>query len=295
GVTWTVPTSTVLRWFKKRQGFALGIVTAGVGFGALIFAPLLNYLIQSYGWRQTFLITGILSFGIVAFSSAFFIYSPEKLGLKPYGESLTGQKRVTENWTTRDAVRMLPFWSLIVMASIGAFGFNAISVHLIPYTTDMGILSTAAAAAQGLIGGFSILGRLGIGFIAERWGWKAGLVMAFTATCASTVWLLLLSNLPMLYAFTFVFGVAHGLRMPSQTGIMGTYFGTRSAGELIGILNAIGTGVGAMGPYFAGLVFDRNGSYVPALYVIVLVYVVSVFLALKFRPQLGFVSSGSQG
>ena len=54
GASWSVPTSVVQRWFykEKRAGLALSIVSAGVGVGALIFAPLINYLILNYGWRN---------------------------------------------------------------------------------------------------------------------------------------------------------------------------------------------------------------------------------------------------
>ena len=67
GATWSVPTSTVQRWFfaRQRAGLALGIVVSGVGVGALIFAPLSNFLILNYGWRGAYLVIGILIFFII--------------------------------------------------------------------------------------------------------------------------------------------------------------------------------------------------------------------------------------
>ena len=67
GATWSVPTSTVQRWFYHRQGagLALGLVVAGVGVGGLIFAPLISYLIFSYGWRTTYLIVGIFYLTVI--------------------------------------------------------------------------------------------------------------------------------------------------------------------------------------------------------------------------------------
>ncbi|MCJ7596361.1 MAG: MFS transporter, partial [Desulfobacterales bacterium] len=71
GSTWTVPIATVQRWFygRKRAGLALSIVVAGVGVGALVFAPLINYLILNHGWRQTYLIIGILFLSLIVASS----------------------------------------------------------------------------------------------------------------------------------------------------------------------------------------------------------------------------------
>ncbi|MFW6114822.1 MAG: MFS transporter [Thermodesulfobacteriota bacterium] len=56
GATFSVPTSVVQRWFYRRPhaALALAIVVTGVGIGALVFAPLINYLILSYGWRNTY-------------------------------------------------------------------------------------------------------------------------------------------------------------------------------------------------------------------------------------------------
>jgi MFS family permease len=286
GATWSVPTSTVLCWFRKKQGLALAIVAAGVGFGAMVFALLMNFLIESYGWRQAFFIVALVSLAVVGLCLMFLRETPEKAGLRPYGDTgLPGRLLSSkEGWAMRDAVRTFAFWTVVAAAGVGTFVFNSLSMHLIAYATDVDISPAGAAAAQGLIGGFSILGRLGGGSLVEKCGWKKELVAVFIGTAASVAWLLVLRNLTMLYIFAFVHGVCHGARMVAQTGILGSYFGTRSLGEIIGLQAGIVTMFGALGPLFTGFVFDHSGSYAPALIFSVLFYVVATPLLFRLRP-----------
>ena len=67
GPMWSVSTTTVMRWFSghKRAGVALAITTTGVGAGAIVFAPFINYFIKTSGWRDAFLYVGIIMFAIV--------------------------------------------------------------------------------------------------------------------------------------------------------------------------------------------------------------------------------------
>lgn len=78
GATWSVPTSTVQRWFyqRGRVGLTLGVVVAGVGVGFLIFPPLINYLILNIGWRRAYLVLGTLVLIVIAISSLVIKQSP---------------------------------------------------------------------------------------------------------------------------------------------------------------------------------------------------------------------------
>lgn len=284
GATWSVPTATVQRWFNKRQGFVLAAVTTGVGAGALIFAPLINHFILSYGWRQAYLITGIIFFVLIAFTSVLIEHSPERVGLEPYGGPRKLQEFKTEGWKTGEAVRTFPFWNICIMLSLSSICFNVLSVHLIPYATDMGISKTAAAAAMGLVGGFTIPGRLITGFLAERLGWQRGLWIAYFAAAVSVVWLLLLKNQGMLYIFVVIYGFSHGGRVPAQVGVVGSYFGTRSLAELIGITAGVSMIIGSAGPYIAGFLYDITGGYSIAFIIVIAAFVLDGILAIVVKP-----------
>jgi MFS family permease len=263
GATWAVPNTVVQRWFygKKDAGIALGIVISGVGAGALIFAPLINFLIQNYGWRSTFLLLGIL-FGMVVGGATFVLRSvpsglrataggPETAELRTGGLIPAGNRRYA-SWA---------FAALVFVVVVGIFAFQVISAHMVPYVTDEGISPSAAAAALGLMGGFSIPGRLLSGLLSARLGWCRLLSLAYFGTAASMLCLWWLRDIWMLHLFAFSYGLFHGMRVAAQMGVIPEIFGMRSLGELIGITTAAGQLISSAAPYAAGALFDATGSY----------------------------------
>ena len=275
GATWTVPNATVQRWFfgKKNAGLALGIVTSGVGVGALVLAPLINFLIQSYGWRTTFLTLGIL-FGLLVVVATLVLRpvphdmmvignGPEGMGLRARSQAPAGNRRYAS----------LTFAAILFVSVVGVFNFQMISTHMVPHATDMGISPSAAAAALGLMGGFSIPGRMLSGLFSARFGWYRLLSLAYFGTGASMVCLWLLSDIWMLRLFAFSYGVFHGVRISATVGVLPEIFGMASLGELIGISSAVGTLISALAPYAAGALFDATGSYSIAFLLIVLLLV----------------------
>jgi len=263
GATWAVPNATVQRWFygKKEAGLALGIVTSGVGAGALVFAPLINFLIQSYGWRITFLTLGIL-FGSVVVMATFILRSvPRDLTATGRGTAGMGLQAGGEVPTANRWYASWAFAAILFVSVVGMFSFQIVSTHMVPHATDVGVSPAAAAAALGFMGGFSILGRVLSGLFSARLGWHRLLSLAYFGLSASMVCLLLLREIWMLHVFAFSYGVFHGVRISAQVGVLPEIFGMRSLGELIGVTAAAGQLISAFSPYAVGAIFDVTGSY----------------------------------
>jgi MFS family permease len=153
------------------------------------------------------------------------------------------------------------FLILTLAACVTIFTFQVVSVHFIPYVTDLGITPTAAATAVGLMGAFSIPGRLLAGPLSDRIGWKKTITLSLFGMTVAAVWLLFSRSEWMLYCFAFIFGIFWGARSTALNGALGAFFGTRLLGELIGITTASGNLLAAFVPYLAGYIFDAVGSY----------------------------------
>ncbi len=263
GATWSVPNSIVQRWFynTQRASLALGIVVSGVGVGALIFAPLINYLILSYNWRNAYLVVGILFFTIIAISSLVIKQNPTDAETISQGQRSMLKSVNTQAWASGKVVTTSSFIKLTFIFCLGNFAFQVLYVHLVPHATDMGISPTASAAALGLMGGFSVPGRVVSGFISDRIGWQKVLAFSYFGVALSMIWLLFLEATWMLYCFVLFCGIFQGTRVSAQVGILGEFFGMRSLGELIGITSAASMLVGALAPSMAGFLFDITGSY----------------------------------
>jgi OFA family oxalate/formate antiporter-like MFS transporter len=263
GGTFSVPTSLVQRWFYKKPqaGLALGLVVAGVGAGALVFTPLVNYLILLSGWRNSYLIVGILFFFTIGLSSLIVKRSPQEKTIVLEGaESVSNYVRSQDLTTAQILVRPSFIGITFIHCSV-SFAFHTVSVHLVPYAIDNGITPTISAVALGILGGFSVPGRIISGFIADRMGWQKIIILSLFGLALSVLLLSFLKAAWMLYCFVLFYGIFHGSRIASHVGILGEFFGMNSLGEIIGITMAIAMFIGAFAPYLAGFIFDITGSY----------------------------------
>ena len=263
GGTFSVPTSLVQRWFYKKQqaGLALGIVVAGVGVGALVFTPLVNYVILISGWRNSYLIVGILFFCTIGLSSLILKRSPAETTIILEGaESIPNPVR-SQGLTMAQILLNPSFIAITFIHCSVTFAFHTVSVHLIPYATDIGVTSTISAIALGLFGGFSVPGRIISGIIADRVGWQRIFILSQFGLALFILWLSMVKTVWMLYFFVLFYGICHGTRIAAHVGILGEFFGMNSLGAIIGIITAIGVSAGAFAPYLAGFIFDITGSY----------------------------------
>ena len=286
GATLSVPTSAVLRWFRGRAhgGMALAIVMSGVGVGALVFAPLLSYLITSFGWRTAFIVAGAVFFSIVGGAALVMRPSPGER------ERSSTPGRHSSADTPRPPIGRLvgtrQFAGLAGITMVTFFAAQILLVHLVPWATDSGISAHTAAVALGLIGGFSVPGRLISGFLSERLGWRTTLVIAIVGAAVAFFGLPLVDQTWTLYCFVALYGMCHGTRAVAVIGLLGHVFGTRSLGELIGITIAVAQLFGAMGPYVAGYLFDRLQTYSSTFIALGALLALTALLALKLKTEL---------
>lgn len=270
GPIWTVACSTVTRWFdgRKRAGLALAITSTGEGFGAVIFAPLANYLIRTCGWRDAFLYMGIMAFIIILTSALILLWHSRRETTETPNSFRPPCAAHRQGVGIGKIVTSPSFIGIALAISAAIMAFQALSVHLVPYATDTGIPPTAAAVALGCVGGFSILGGLMVGFISDAVGWQRTLVLTLFGMGLSMIWLVFLGSTWMLYCFVFLWGMLYGARGPAGVGILGQHFGLGSLGLLIGIVTAMGMVAGGVAPSVAGFMFDRTGAYSLVFFVI---------------------------
>jgi len=289
GATISVPTSVVQRWFygKAHAGLALGIVMAGVGVGAIILTPLINYLIIYYGWRTTYLIVGSIFFISIFFASLVIRPAPRQdRGTASTRTTARGYRLVERGLTTGDILRSPSFMGIMFIQCSVVCAFAVVAVHIVPYATDYGISPTTAAVALGMMGAFSVPGRMIAGYIADKIGWKKILAVAVSGMALFVLWLFFLRGPLVLFCFVFFYGFCHGARVASHLGVLGEFFGMKSLGEIIGITMAMSQLLGAFAPYIAGFIFDVTGSYVIAFALVMVLLTISGIVALLIRSPM---------
>ncbi len=289
GVTVSLPNATVQKWFVRKRGLALGLVTAGVGAGTLLLAPLTQYLITSLGWRTSYVILGICYWALLTSAAMAMVDQPGKKGLKPYGwQDKAGAEQEKDvgfhDWPTKEAMKTKIFLLIILIYFFTNLPIHMVMIHIVPYLTDLGISRAFAAGALGLIGGISISGRIGMGVLSEKIGWKWGLFLCCLICSLMLFWLIRVRAPWMLLVFALTYGFFYGGKITTIPGLIGSFFGTRSLGEIIGIIHAVSLTGGIIGPILGGYVYDRSGSYRLAFLIAALAFLTASILTLFAHP-----------
>ena len=273
GPTFTVVNSTTSRWFEQKRGFILGLTTSGGGLGAIVMAPLSTYLIVQFEWRTAFIIIGLIACFIMASLALLLRKDPRDMGLLPDGiqseaayKSLHQRKDRTEptGLSLSRALRTSNFWFLCLVWLLLSLNVHLIMVHLVPYAVDTGISAMDAAIIVSLIGGATIVGRIGIGKISDATGRKVPAVVCALLQVGMLLWLIWSRELWMLYIFAIVFGSSWGGLSTMVTVLIGDVFGMRSIGAIMGVMSAGWSLGAASGPAIGGFTFDVIGNYFTA-------------------------------
>ncbi len=259
-----VPLSaTVARWFVARRGLMTGVVVSGAGAGGLVAPIGAALLVESFAWRMSYLIIGLVTLALSLAAAQFLVLDPATRGSAPYGAGAVDPDVPVAGFTLAESVRTASFWLLASAWLIhGLFG-AALTVHLVAHATDMGIADTTAAGILGAVGGLGIAGSFLMGAVADRLGSKAMLLVGYGLTLLALLLLVVADDAwPLLIvAVAFGFGwYGIGTIVPLVTAEL---FGTRALGMILGVIElmwAVGAG---LGPLLLGYVFDVTGTYRP--------------------------------
>jgi MFS transporter, OFA family, oxalate/formate antiporter len=257
----------VQRWFERRRGFASGIAVSGIGVGTLAMPPLAAFLIAALGWRNAYLILGLLAAVIGGGLALLIENDPRDRGLGPDGDPPPAAKisaalsAQPEGASVREAITSRRFVALYAACLICAFGVFVPFVHLVPYALDHGVAQSSAVLLLGVIGVGSTAGRFFLGGLADRIGRGPSLLLMYLGMALALVIWAISTGIWSLAAFAFVFGVFYGGWVAVLPALVMDYFGGRNVSGIIGILYtsvAFGT---LIGPSAAGFAFDLRHSY----------------------------------
>ena len=277
GCSYVPAVGAVQRWFVRRRGFASGLAVSGIGVGTLVVPPLASWLIETLGWRETYLAFGIFAVVVGGGMALMIEDDPRLRGLAPDGDALRSDAKPSgaAGAPLASALTSHRFIGLYAACFICSFGLFVPFVHLVPYALDHGVAQSAAVLLVGAIGVGSTAGRFLLGGLADRLGRPLSFLLMFVGMGFSfVVWFFSTSLWP-LALFALAYGVFYGGFVALAPAIVIDYFGAHHASSLIGILYtsvAFGT---LIGPSAAGFAFDVSHSYTLPILVSVGAYVVA--------------------
>jgi sugar phosphate permease len=298
GMTALVLGATIAaRWFVARRGLVIGILTASVATGQLVFLPLLASLTEKYGWRIALALVCVM-LGIAAFAVLMVMRDrPSDVGLRPYGDEGTDPLPAPPSNTTpimaaalgtlRDASKTGVFWILFATFFIcGASTNGLIQVHLIPMCLDFGIPQVQAAGLLAAMGIFDFVGTIASGWLSDRYDNRWLLFWYYGLRGLS---LLFLPFTDFSFYGLSLFAVFYGLdwiaTVPPTVRLTAQKFGAERANLVFGWIFAghqLGAGVAAFG---AGVSRTVLATYLPAFFVAGALCIIAALMVLAIsRP-----------
>jgi MFS family permease len=287
----TAPVSyynVISHWFNKRRGLALGLAMGGAGVGFFILPSLAYALIAEVGWRMAYVLIGLLTIVVVVPVVGFFLKEkPQMMGLLPDGipgEKPDAKSREVSGMELKQAWRSGTFWLMCAALFLVSLSLNGCLIHMVPLLTDRGIAAKEAAFAGSLLGGATLLGRIGTGYLLDRF-FAANVAVCFFSAAAVGILLLWIGVAGFwVFVAAFLIGVGMGAEGDIMAYLVSRYFGLRAFGEIYGCVLAIYT-LGAMiGPLFMGIGFDVGGSYGIVLGPFILITLVGAALMTRLGP-----------
>ncbi len=293
-----VPISTALsQWFKRRRGLAIGITLVGAGVGGVSLAPMASVLDGELGWRTGYLVFGIAIWvALIPLLLLVLRRRPEDIGLLPDGDERPSAAVDAEEpaeappeaagLSLGEAVRTPAFWLLALGFMLPMFAGRAIMIHLVPVITDAGISPQKAATAYGMTVGLSIVGRFGFGYAADKFSKRHIFALCYLIQAVGICFLIGLESIGpiVLVGFIIVFGCSYGGGLSLAPLLIAENFGIASMGVIFGALGIVAMIGGALGPIFAGGVYDAVQSYHMAFIVFLAVQLVASIAILNCRP-----------
>ncbi len=242
------------RWFDKARGRAMGFAYLGIGLGGALVPLLSVWLVKSFNWHNALRILGVLII-VLALPLAYFVKEAPASDVSP-------TKTPAPTTPIGGALRSKAFYLLAIgsMCSIGAVGGTNQHLKLF-LSLDQHYAQVEAARVASLVLTFSLVGRLLMGWLADRYTKKYVMLLIYLLVASSIPLLFFASTPGAIYLFAIVFGIGLGGDYMIIPLMAAELFGVKVMGRLMGvILTADGVAEATM-PMLVGNLRDRTTTY----------------------------------
>lgn len=244
------------RWFDKSRGKAMGFAYLGIGIGGMVVFQLSHFLVSRFGWRLSLSILGLLII-VIAFPLAYFVKESPQAVLE---KQQSGKSAPTApiGW----AFKSRTFYLLAIgsMCSIGAVGGTNQHLKLF-LKLDLQYTDQQVANVASLVLASSLVGRLLMGWLADRYAKKFVMILIYLLVAAG-IPLLFFANIPgVVYLFAIIFGIGLGGDYMIIPLMAAELFGVRVMGRLMGVVLTADGVAEAVVPMLVGNLRDRTTSY----------------------------------
>jgi MFS family permease len=287
GATHVAFARVISLWFDRQRGLALGVTLAGLGIGGFIWPLLTQWSIDTWGWRNTYLLLATLV-AVVGMSVVGVIVrnSPAEMGLLADGEGSVGARKaaVLAGVDVPTALRTGRLWLLVLAFLLIGIAITSVQLHLVPLLKSRGVPAMQAAAALSILAIALVVGRLGAGWLMDRFfaprvaiAFLLGPIVAVAVLASgATGTVALLAGI--------LTGLAAGAEVDVTAYLAGRYFGlAHFSGIYAWFYSAYSLGAG-LGPRITASAVESFGGYTEILAVHGVLLVIAALLLSRLGP-----------
>lgn len=244
-------------YFNRRRGFAFALSAMGLGVIWFMAIPqTASALLASFDWRQSY---GIMGLAALIGGVPLIAWLVRDAGVA--GPSATGASGVEP----REAWRTPIFWMIIVGVCAEAATVNSCRAHMVALMTDRGVSAHMAALVLSSALAGTLIGQPLAGWLLDRCA-SARIVLPFVFCSVGGVLLLAFgTSLPMWIAGNVVMSAGYAAELLMAPYFFTRFFGARNHGRIYGSMFVCLAPITAAAPAVMGFIYDRTGSYQPAL------------------------------
>lgn len=262
-------------WFDRRRGLAFGLAMAGGGLGYAYVPPMLQYLIDQFGWRSGYYaLSAIVLIFATPLVSMVLRNSPAEMGLSVDGDVMpdkkssdraSNQEEEQRRTALNELLRSNIFWLLFLVFALLSLCLYGLMSHLVPMLIDRGVANSEAAFVASVLGMSIVVSRAVIGYLIDKFFAPR---VAIVCILLSTIGIMLLASGTVgstAYLAAILVGLSIGAEIDLLAFLATRYFGLGSFGLTYGLLFSAFLIGAASGPVIYGNAFDQYGSYVGIL------------------------------
>jgi MFS family permease len=245
----------ISHWFTRHRGIAVAICASGNYMAGTVWPPLVQRFMEAYGWRSTF-------FGVGIFCLVTILPLVLVLRRNPPHHQLSEAAVAAAGSQARLGISPNVLMALLALAGVACcVAMSMPQVHIVAYCGDLGYGPARGAEMLSLMLGLGVVSRLASGWIADRIGGLATVLLGSTLQAVALFLYLPFDSLPSLYVISGLFGLFQGGIVPSYAIVVREYFSPREAGTRVSIV-LMSTTIGmALGGWLSGALFDLTGDY----------------------------------
>lgn len=292
--------ATVGKWLPDRAGTAMGLAVSGGSCAAVIYPPIVAFLIKSYGFTGRIFLTfaAIAVIFLLGIGVPFWRTPPQDwapAGMQPKSNSSKKKTiQLSKDYTFQEAIKDKKFWLLYICFISAAFS-SMLFVQNVSLIILEGLSQTMTREAilQSVVPSFlsmaalgGLAGRFSWGVITDKLGgpWQTLWVVYLLPAILMAAFYLGYHSQILIFIIGFLFYFCNGGAPVVHYAIVPNVFGRKHLGKIMNVLNALSVGSGmAFGPFLGAYIKDTTGGYFWALVIAVMIRLCGTCFALYGR------------